>query len=103
MAGKMSRARRQRLGRLGGCRKRQGGYNPMIIYYIVMFVVAVLSYVMRPSPPKPSPASIEDFDLPSPDEGTPQRVVFGERRCKQWEVLYYGNLRTRSIRSSSGK
>jgi hypothetical protein len=102
MAKNMSRARRQRLGRLAGYRKRQGGYWNYI-YYAVVLIASVLSYVMQPSPPKPKPASLEDFDLPSPDEGTPQRVLFGERRCKQWEVLYYGNLRTRPIRSGSGK
>jgi hypothetical protein len=74
-----------------------------VIYYIVMIIVAVLSYVLRPKPPTPKPAALEDFDLPTPDEGTPQRVIFGERGKKAWEVLWYGNLQTSKIKSKSGK
>ena len=68
-----------------------------------MIIIAILSYVLRPKPPTPKPATLEEFELPSPDEGTPQRVIFGERRKKQWEVLFYGNMRTSKIKTSSGK
>lgn len=74
-----------------------------LIYYIVMIIIAILSYVLRPKPPTPKPATLEEFELPSPDEGTPQRVIFGERRKKEWEILWYGNLRTAKIKSKSGK
>lgn len=101
MKDNVTRAAIHRRGRLAGYRQRQGGYA--WIYYIIMAVVAILSYVLRPKPATPKPATLEEFELPSPDEGTPQRVIFGERRKKQWEVLWYGNLRTSSIKSKSGK
>lgn len=98
-----TRAQRQRRHNLTGYRQRQGGYDATIIYYVIMLIVAILSYALRPKPPTPKPATLEEFDLPSPDEGVPQRVIFGERRKKQWEVLFYGNMRTSKIKTSSGK
>ena len=96
-----ARAQLQRREKLVNIRKKQGGYT--WIYYVIMLVISILSYVLRPKPPTPKPALLEEFDLPSPDEGTAQRVIFGERRKKQWEVLWYGNMRTDRIRTSSGK
>lgn len=98
----ISRAALHRRERLTRPRQRQGGYANLI-YYIIMIIIAILSYVLRPKPPTPKPATLEEFELPSPDEGTPQRVIFGERRKKEWEILWFGDLRNAKIKTSSGK
>jgi hypothetical protein len=73
------------------------------IYYVVMIIVSLLSYALRPSPAKPKAATLEEFELPTMEEGAPQCVIFGERCKKDWEVLWYGDLRTTSIKSGGGK
>ncbi len=52
---------------------------------------------------KPSPATLEEFDFPQVDEGTPQAVIFGDCNIDDWTVLWYGNMRTSAIKSDGGK
>jgi len=73
----------------------------MELFYLV--VMLAVSYFTRPKPAKPRPAALEEFDLPTPDEGTAQCVIFGDCWTADWQVLSYGNLRTSPIRTSSGK
>lgn len=71
---------------------------------IIMLVVAyAISYITRPKPVTPKPAALSEFDLPSAEEGTPQCVIFGDCWTRDWQVLSYGNLRTKKIKTSSGK
>jgi hypothetical protein len=100
---KMTRDARQRRYGLTRFQQRQGGYGNLIVQVVIAIVAAVISYATQPKPVKPKPASLEDFDLPTPDEGTPQRVLFGERRCQQWMLTYWGNLRADAIKTKSGK
>lgn len=73
---------------------------PQIIMLVVSFAI---SYITRPKPAVPKPASLEEFDLPTAEEGTPQCVIFGDCWTGDWQVLSYGNLRTTPIRTKSGK
>ena len=71
----------------------------------------VLSYAITaltaksPSAPKTvdaQPSGLQDFTFPEHDEGTPQPVIFGDVWIEDWMVLYYGNLVSTAIRTSSG-
>jgi hypothetical protein len=73
------------------------------IVLIISIVSAVVAYTNRPKPVKPKPATLEEFEMPVPDEGAAQCVVFGTCWIKDWEVLWYGNLETSKITSTSGK
>ncbi|MDR2186851.1 MAG: hypothetical protein LBE62_02230 [Azonexus sp.] len=75
----------------------------MWVNLVIMLVAALISYALAPKPAKPKAAALEDFELPTPDEGTPQCVVFGDVWIPDWCVLSYGNLRMRAIKTSSGK
>lgn len=75
------------------------GWDDLI--YAVVF--ALIAYVTAPKASKPPPATLDQFELPVPDEGTAQCVVFGDVWTKDWEVLWYGKLRTASIKTKSGK
>ncbi|GHU15435.1 hypothetical protein FACS189441_7090 [Betaproteobacteria bacterium] len=71
-----------------------------LIYFLV---VLAISYATAPKPVKPKPATLEEFELPTPEEGTAQCVVFGDCWTKDWQVLTYGNLRTAAVKTKSGK
>jgi len=63
-----------------------------------------LSYYLRPDPPSgPSPASIEEVDVPTAEEGKPVPVLFGRRQIKAPNVVWYGDMNTEPIKSSGGK
>lgn len=73
------------------------------IWAIGLLVASYLIQVaLMPKPEKPKPAALEDFDFPQVDEGTPQSVVFGDVWISDWHVLWFGNLRTSEVKSSSG-
>jgi hypothetical protein len=62
-----------------------------LIYYLIAAIV--LSIALAPKPVVPHAATIEDFEFPQAEEGTPQAVVFGDVWISGWMVLSYGNLR----------
>lgn len=75
----------------------------MGINLVIMLASMVISYLLTPKPKPPPKATLEDFDMPTPDEGTPQYVVFGDVWISDWIVLSYGNLRTNPIKADGGK
>jgi hypothetical protein len=66
--------------------------------FIVLVVSAFISAALAPKPPKPKPASLEDFDVPVAEEGRPIPVVFGTVTITGANVLWYGALRSTKIK-----
>ena len=76
----------------------------MFAYALIMMVCsALLSAVFAAKPQEPSAGTLDDFDMPQVDEGTPQAVIFGECWSGDWQVLSFGNLRTAKVYAKSGK
>lgn len=78
---------------------------PLILLAIAIVVLA-LSYVitsMLVKKPKTKPASLEDFDSPQTEEGTPEYVLFGDHWSEGPMILWYGNYRTKKIYAEGGK
>lgn len=75
------------------------------LIWAIGFLIAsyAIQALIAPKPQKPKPAALEDFDFPQIEEGTPQSVIFGDVWVKDWQVLWYGNLRTSEIKSKSAK
>ena len=74
------------------------------VYYIaVLILAAYVSYAMAPKPQPPKPASLEDFDVPTAEQGREIPVVFGTVTVTGPNVLWYGNLRADPIVKSGGK
>lgn len=74
--------------------------------FLVAFLLIVVGYILEAAvakPPKNKPASLEDFDIPQVEEGTPHAVVFGDVWLDGWQVLWYGNYRTSKIKSTGSK
>jgi hypothetical protein len=76
----------------------------MVWNFIVQLAIAlVVSYYMRPDPPPaPNPATLEEFDVPTAEEGRPIPVVFGRVHIRSPNVVWYGDLRTTPIKSGGG-
>lgn len=71
---------------------------------LAMLVVSIIIQVaLAPKPAQPKAATFSDFDIPQVDEGTPQAVVFGECWTGDWQVLAYGNFRTKKVKAKQGK
>lgn len=77
----------------------------MWTFLIKLAIMVVLAYVLRPKPPKPpKPAGLEEFEIPTAEEGRPVQVFFGKRREKGPNVVWYGDLKSNPIKKggSSG-
>lgn len=75
-----------------------------LIWAIGMLIASyAIQALLMPKPIRPKPAALEDFDFPQIEEGTPQSVIFGDVWVKDWQVLWFGNLRTSAVKSDSGK
>lgn len=74
---------------------------PLFAWALVFLVasIAVKSLLVKPQSVKA--ASLEDFDFPQVDEGTPQAVFFGDCWTEGWMVLWYGNYRTTKVKKST--
>ena len=77
--------------------------DPITINLIIMVASMAISSLNQPKAQKPKPAALSDFELPVPDEGTPQCVFFGDCWTSDWQVLSYGDFRTSKIKTKSGK
>ncbi len=73
------------------------------VQLILLVVSAIVSYALRPKPPVPKPAALEDFDIPVAEQGRPIPVVFGTILLTGPNVLWYGDLRTTAIKEKGGK
>lgn len=71
------------------------------IYYLIAAII--LSYALAPKPPSAKPAALEDFDVPVAEEGRPIPVVFGTVTVTGANVLWYGALTTKPVKSKGGK
>lgn len=67
----------------------------VLALFIVSFVLT--SLMMKRTDQKP--ASLEEFEFPQADEGTPEGVIFGDAWQKGPFVPWYGELTTKKIES----
>lgn len=78
-------------------------YVQWIVQLVIVIVAAVVAYAMAPKPPIPKPAALEDFDVPTAEEGRPIAKVFGECWITSPNNLWYGDLSTEAIKKKGGK
>ena len=79
----------------------------ILIQIAIALVMMAISYAITASmmkrTPGKAPASMEEFDFPTPDEGTAQAVVFGDVWMREWMVLWYGDYKITPIKKKGGK
>lgn len=59
-----------------------------------------IAYLMAPKPPKPRHAKavgLEQFDVPTAEEGRPIQVIFGSRYVTGPNVVWYGDYKAEAI------
>ena len=76
---------------------------PLWAWALVLLVVSTAITALLVKPINAEPSSLQDFDFPQWDEGTPQAVFFGDCWTEGWMVLWYGNFRTAKIVSKGKK
>lgn len=74
-----------------------------LAYIAVLLVSTFVAYALAPKPPKPKPAALSDFDIPTAEQGRPIPVVFGTVLVTGPNVIWYGDLQTKAIKEKSGK
>lgn len=74
--------------------------------WFVVVALLVVSFVLTSLMVKKQnqkPASLEEFDFPQADEGTPESVIFGDVWQKGPFVPWYGQLTTKKIKQEGKK
>jgi hypothetical protein len=69
----------------------------------IWVATAVLSYVLRPKQDAAKPKPVTTLDYPTAEEGREIPVLFGTRDITSQTIVWYGDLKTKAIKSSGGK
>lgn len=76
----------------------------MFAYFVISLIVSyAVSVALAPKPETPKAAALADFELPTAEEGRPIPVVFGTVMISGPNVVWYGHLKTKKIKSGGGK
>lgn len=76
---------------------------PFIIAIVLLVASFVIMALTTHKPPDAKPAYITDFQFPQTNDGTPQSVIFGDTWSPDYQILWYGNLKSTAIRPTAGK
>jgi hypothetical protein len=76
---------------------------PLLAWIGITLVVGLFVSALAMKRPTPKATTLDDFDVPQIQDGTPHAVVFGDGWLEGWQVLWYGNYRTTKIKSGGGK
>lgn len=74
-----------------------------IIQIVIMLVSSYVAWALAPKPPAPKSSTLDDFDVPKAEEGTPIGVVFGSVIIKAPTLVWWGDLSTEKIKTKSSK
>jgi hypothetical protein len=76
-----------------------------VIQIVVSLALMAISYALSPRPKlePPKAAGLDDFDLPTAEEGRPIPVVFGTVLLRGPNVVWAGDLKVEPIRKKGGK
>lgn len=67
--------------------------------FIVGALIAVLVRALIPRPPDQKPASLDELNFPTAEEGKPVPVIFGTVTLQSPNVVWYGDFRYSRVRS----
>lgn len=70
---------------------------------LIYFVITILlSVALAPKPKAPRQATIDDFKIPTAQEGRPIPVIFGEVVVTGSNCVWYGDLNIKSLKKRAG-
>ena len=67
-----------------------------LAYLAVMIVGSLIAYALAPKPPKQKPPTLDDFDLPTAEEGRSIPWIFGTYKITDPNIIWYGDLEVRT-------
>lgn len=71
-----------------------------VVWFFVKLVIAVgLSLLLAPKPQSSNanPATKEDFDVPTAEDGKEMPVIFGEIIVQSSNIVWYGDLKSVAV------
>jgi len=71
-----------------------------ISFLIQVAIMIALSYALAPKPKRPKgqkPLTLEQFDIPTAEEGRPIQVLFGKKYVAAPNVVWFGHLKTTAV------
>ncbi len=66
-------------------------------------VFSWIAFLLRPKPEPPKAATIKDVKIPIADQGTEIPKIYGTVWIKAPLVAWYGDFKTRPVKSKQGK
>lgn len=76
---------------------------PLILGALLVMIVGYALEALFMKKPTQKTTTLDDFQVPQISDGTPHAVVFGDGWLEGWQVLWYGNYRTKKIKAKGGK
>lgn len=73
------------------------------MFFLQLVISVVISMFTAPKPVTPKPATLDSFDMPTAEPGRNLPIIFGEVLMEDPNVVWYGDLGYRKIKSKSGK
>lgn len=69
----------------------------------ILATAIIVSIILRPKPPNQKPPSLDDFQIPTADEGRPIPVIFGRVVSTGPNIVWWGDVAYQPVRTKSGK
>ncbi|MFL0802459.1 MAG: hypothetical protein K6L81_01990 [Agarilytica sp.] len=74
-----------------------------LIQLVISLVIAYVAARAQPGPPSPDPAVEDDVRVPTAKSGKPIPVIFGEELIENPNVVWWGDLDSKPVKTQSGK
>lgn len=75
----------------------------IFVQIAIILISSLVAAALAPKPPKPKPATLAEFDVPTADNGRELPMHFGSPDDVAANVIWYGDLSTEAIKKKSGK
>lgn len=78
----------------------EGPQLAWVNFVIQVAIMIALSLLLAPKPKKPQqmkPISLEQFDVPTAEEGRPIQVLFGKKYIASPNVVWFGHLKSQAV------
>lgn len=76
----------------GGNTVNADGGATFVVMLIIMVISTALQLLLAPKPPRPKPASLEDFSVPTAQQDRPVPLIDGTVTITGPNVVWYGDL-----------
>lgn len=75
----------------------------MWVQLLIWVIVTLISWALMPKPQNAKPAHLEDFQVPTAEDGRTIPWLFGTRDVPDPNCVWYGHLKSKAITAKGGK